>query len=363
MIQRSALVGWMLACIFLLNACSTGAYFWQATTGHLKVLAAAETIDDILSRPDVPEKLRNQLQHVQEIREFSVAHLALPDNRSYRTYADLNRAYAVWNVVASQSDSLSLETWCFPLLGCISYKGFYSESSAVDLADTLRKQGLDVAVLGVPAYSTLGFTPDPVLNTFVNYPAGELARLVFHELAHQVVYIADDSMFNESFATAVEELGVVAWLAEPGREALKTQYEIFDSRRNAFRLMLAKARDDLEQIYENRNKLDKQHVLRLKKMRFDQLLADYAALKDSWGGWAGYDRFMAEDLNNAKLGVSGLYTQYVPAFKSLHRLCDRSFPRFYAATEALGEYPRDQRERVLTELQLGEPLSFGFKCL
>lgn len=362
MIQRSVLLGLLLVSTFLLNACSTGAYFWQATTGHLGVLAAAEHIDEVLSRPDISEKLRTQLRYVKEIREFSVAQLDLPDNRSYRTYADLNRAYAVWNVVASQPDSLTLETWCFPLLGCISYKGFYSESNAQALASDLRKQGLDVAVLGVPAYSTLGFTPDPVLNTFVNYPAGELARLVFHELAHQVVYIADDSMFNESFATAVEELGVVAWLAQPGREALKTQYEIFDSRRNAFRQMLAHARDDLEQIYENVNQVDKQKLLELKQQRFEQLLAEYAQLKASWGGWSGYDRFMAEDLNNAKLGVSGLYTQYVPAFKALHGLCDQSFQRFYASTEALGKHSREQREKLLAELQRGEPLSFGFKC-
>ncbi|MBU0543314.1 MAG: aminopeptidase [Gammaproteobacteria bacterium] len=363
MIRRSMLLGLWLVSAVLLNACSTGSYFWQATTGHLKVLAAAENIDEVLSRSDVSDRLRTQLEYVQDIREFSVGQLGLPDNRSYRTYADLNRAYAVWNVVASQPDSLTLETWCFPLLGCISYKGFYSESNAVALAESLRKQGLDVAVLGVPAYSTLGFTPDPVLNTFVNYPAGELARLVFHELAHQVVYIADDTMFNESFATAIEELGVIAWLAQPGREVLKAQYDLFDSRRNAFRLMLARARDDLEQIYENSHGLDKPQVLRLKEQRFEQLLVDYDALKESWGGWTGYDRFMAEDLNNAKLGVSGLYTQYVPAFKALHKLCGQSFPRFYAATEVLGEFPREQREILLAELQRAEPLSFGFKCL
>ncbi len=361
MMQRNALsVLMLLLCTFLLNGCSTGAYFWQASTGHLRVLAAAEDIDEVLSQPHISEKLRAQLRYVEEIRQFSVDHLSLPDNRSYRTYADLNRAYAVWNVVASQPDRLMLETWCFPLLGCISYKGFYSESSAMALADSLRKKGLDVAVLGVPAYSTLGFTPDPVLNTFVNYPAGELARLIFHELAHQVVYIADDTMFNESFATAVEELGVLAWLAQPGREALTVQYETFDSRRSEFRQMLAVARNDLEAIYENSNKLDKSQVLKLKDLRFKQLLADYADLKQSWGGWDGYDRFMAVDLNNAKLGVSGLYTQYVPAFKALYLLCDQNFPRFYSATRVLGEYPREQREKLLNELQQGEPLSFDF---
>ncbi|MCR2746074.1 aminopeptidase [Limnobacter parvus] len=339
----------MSALVFL-NACSTGAYFWQATTGHLQVLAASEKIDRVLLSADTSEKLRTQLQYVQDIRKFSIEALALPDNRSYTTYADLNRPYVVWNVIASPVDGLNLKTWCFPFTGCISYKGFYQERDALELGNQLKADGLDVAVLGVPAYSTLGFTPDPVLNTFINYPAGELARLIFHELAHQVVYIADDTMFNESFATAVEELGVTVWLAQPGRADLKLQYENFDQRRVAFRALLAQAQADLKVIYENKDQLRKDEVLDAKKARFDLLRADYGKLKASWGGWAGYDRFMAEDLNNAKLGVSGLYTNYVPAFKALFLKCDGSFPRFYAAVEALGELPADKRNTVLDNL-------------
>lgn len=376
----------VLLSVFFLSACSTSAYFWQATTGHLDVLAKAESIDEVLTRENISDKLRSQLLFVQRARLFSVSELALPDNQSYRTYADLKRPYAVWNVVASQPDTLTLETWCFPFLGCISYKGFYSESAAVELANSLRKQGLDVAVLGVPAYSTLGFTPDPVLNTFINYPAGELARLIFHELAHQVVYIANDTMFNESFASAVEELGVEAWLAQAGHEELKLQYRVFDERRTAFRELLARARVDLELIFENSDALSRQQVLVLKKERLDQLLLDYANLKTSWSGWAGYDRFMSEDLNNAKLGVSGLYTQHVASFKALFSMCGENFKRFYKATEILGDHPFEQREVLLNELsvkagnklgnklgnELGNelrhessattPLSFGFTC-
>jgi predicted aminopeptidase len=355
-VQRLMLIVFVFVSAVFLSACSTGAYFWQAGMGHLEVLAASEKIDEVLVSQKTPDKLRTQLEYVQDIRKFSIDVLKLPDNRSYTRYADLGRPYVVWNVIASPVDSLNLKTWCFPFTGCISYKGYYQEQDAIDLGNELRSEGLDVAVLGVPAYSTLGFTPDPVLSTFINYPAGELARLIFHELAHQVVYIADDTMFNESFATAVEELGVAVWLAAPGRTELKIQYEEFDQKRVAFRAMLANAQADLRTIYENDNDVSQAQLLQAKRERFEKLREEYEALKVAWGGWAGYDRFMAEDLNNAKLGVSGLYTNYVSAFKALFTRCESGFSRFYVAVNTLGKLPADERNEILNGLASGNVL-------
>lgn len=351
----------LVASCFFLGACSTGAYLWQASTGHLKVLAAAEPINELLEKPDLPDEVRTQLQYVQRIRAFSVEALALPDNRSYRSYADLKRPYVVWNVVGAPVDSLALQTWCFPFTGCISYKGFYAEQDARQLAGELRARGLDVAVLGVPAYSTLGFTPDPVLSTFIRYPVGELARLIFHELAHQVIYIADDTAFNESFATAVEELGVQAWLGLVGHEQLMAQYQTFDVRRTAFRSMLAGAQADLRTLYAQDDLMPDQ-VLELKQARFEKLRRDYAELKAQWGGWSGYDRYMNEDLNNAKLAVSGLYTDHVPAFKVLFARCASDFPRFYSAVAKLGELEPTQRHAILEALKAREFIDTDLNC-
>lgn len=348
--NRSWLCLVLVLCVAWLSGCSTGAYLWQATAGHLKVLADAQDIDELIDRPETPEALRTQLRHITQIRAFSVSTLALPDNASYTRYTQLDRPFVVWNVMAAPVDSLDLRTWCFPVTGCISYKGFYQEADAVKLAVSLRREGLDVAVLGVPAYSTLGFTPDPVLSSFVNYPVGELARLVFHELAHQVVYIADDTTFNESFATAVEELGLEQWLSQPGRERLQAQYAEFDGRRRAFRALLSGAQIDLKQIYANEDKVAQNAVLGAKSMRMSQLRADYLALRGEWGGWPGYDRFMSEDLNNAKLAVSGLYNQHVPGFKRLFEWCGRDFPLFYDAVESLGQRSKEERDQVLNTL-------------
>lgn len=359
-VQKFVWVALLLLGSSLLGACSTGAYLWQATKGHISVLAASQKIDDVIAAPATPEKLQAKLAYVKRVRTFSIQTLGLPDNRSYTSYAQLNRPFVVWNVIASPADSLNLKTWCFPFTGCISYKGFYREQDAMELGDSLRAEGLDVAVLGVPAYSTLGFTPDPVLSTFVNYPEGELARLIFHELAHQVVYINDDTMFNESFATAVEELGVDIWLNQEGHEAIRSEYQLFDERRVAFRELLARAQDDLRMIYEGGAVDQKSSILKKKQRRLLQLQSDYKVLKESWGGWAGYDKFMLEDLNNAKLGVSGLYTQHVSAFKALFLECESDFLRFYSAVESLGELEANSREITLKNLREG---SSDITCL
>ncbi|HEX4917081.1 MAG TPA: aminopeptidase [Limnobacter sp.] len=350
--MRLVLQMFVASVLLMLVGCASTQYLWQATTGHIKVLANAREIDEVLRDPDVSDRLREQLTHAQAIRRFSVEVLKLPPNQSYTQYSDVGRPFVVWNVVVSEPDDIRLRQWCFPFTGCISYKGFYREQDAHAEAMQWRSMGKDVAVLGVPAYSTLGFTPDPVLSTFVYYPAGELARLIFHELAHQVVYIEDDTQFNESFASAVEVLGVEAWLNEPGRDELARQYRTFDDRRVAFRALLAKARADLLNVYSDQagSPLDR---LSYKEKRLEKLQADYEALKTSWGGWSGYDRFMSEDLNNAKLGVAGLYEDYVPAFKVLFERCGSSFPAFYNAVERLGDLPVSQRQDVMEKLGNG----------
>lgn len=335
-------------------------YYWQASVGHLKILSAAKPVDEILKSRDGSPRLLAQLEYSKQIRTFSVEKLHLPDNLSYRSYTDIHRPFPVWNVLAAPATSLDLNKWCFPLLGCISYKGFYSEADARELSERLRSdlQGsgkleasgkLDVAVMGVPAYSTLGFTSDPLLSSFIYYPTGELARLIFHELSHQVVYIPDDTTFNESFATAVEELGVAEWLALPGNEKLAEDYRQFDSKRSYFRALIAKTRSDLERIYSS--DLTEAEKLAQKATRIEKLRSDYADTKlTQWGGWSGYDRFFSEDLNNAKLAVSGLYTDYVPAFKQMFEQSGREYSRFYSRVKELGQKPKAERDQFLQSL-------------
>lgn len=345
-----------------LSGCSTLGYFWQAASGHLSIMAQAQEIDEVLADDQTPPWLAKQLTYVQTIRDFSVDELNLPDNRSYRVYSDIERPYPVWNVVAAPDDSLYLRTWCFPVVGCISYKGFYDESDATQLADSLRQEGLDVAVSGVPAYSTLGYTADPILSSFVKYPPGELARLIFHELAHQVVYIENDTQFNESFATAVEQLGTQAWLSQVGYEAIKLEYEQFDERREMFKSLLAQAKNELSMAYADQSK-NRAERLQAKELVIRNLKARYEQIKtDRWAGWSGYDKYFETDLNNAKLALVGVYNEYVPAFKVLFARCDADFPRFYQSVEALGKLEREERESLLMLLNERKPLPYGLGC-
>ena len=235
-VAGAGLVGTALvaaAAVCLGSGCSTLAYYGQAVHGHLDLIGRARPVAEVLAEPDTPAALRERLQLTQALRDFAVTELALPDNRSYRRYADLQRDAAVWNVVATPELSLTLQTWCFAVMGCVGYRGYYDRAGADALAAGLRAQGLEVQVYGVPAYSTLGWTDwlggDPLLNTFIRWPEGDLARLLFHELAHQVAYAADDTTFNESYATAVERLGGQRWLAE--RPAARAEAERAEARR------------------------------------------------------------------------------------------------------------------------------------
>jgi predicted aminopeptidase len=332
-----------------LMACADVGYFWQSASGHVRILNAASPVDELLSDQQMTPRLRQQLEAAKDIRAFAISALALPDNRSYRQYADLKRQFVVWNVFATPPLSLKLHTWCFPVVGCLSYKGYFAEGDAQRLGDQMRSEGFDVSVAGIPAYSTLGWTPDPLLNTFIYYPKGELARMVFHELAHQVVYINDDTAFNESFATAVEELGVELWLTHFANESATKDYRLFDERRRVFKSLLLTTRDDLKALYKS--DMPDEQKLAQKKIIFDALLSRYQTFRDTeWKGWKGYDKFFESELNNAKLAGVGLYSKYVPAFKVLFAQSGNDFSRFYKAVDELGRLPRKERDVRLDEL-------------
>jgi predicted aminopeptidase len=335
-------------------------YYWQSVNGHLSLMRAARPVGDWLADPATQPALKDRLALTQRMRRFAVNELHLPDNASYTRYADLHRRAAVWNVVAAPELSLTLKTWCFPVVGCVGYRGYFDEAQAEALASGLRQDGWDAAVYPVPAYSTLGWMNwlggDPLLSTFVGYPEGEVARLVFHELAHQVLYVAGDTRFNESFATAVERLGGERWLAQASPEA-RQGYAQFDQRRQAFRALTKKTREKLEQIYPLSNDLkeidatDKNHdLLQKKKQIMIEFRQDYERLKAQWGGYNGYDAWVAR-ANNASFAVQAAYDDAVPAFTALFEREGRDFPRFYEAVRRLAELPKAERDAELNRLK------------
>jgi predicted aminopeptidase len=316
------------------------------------MLAAARPIDDWLADPDTPPALQQQLERARAIRAFASRELALPDNRSYTAYADLKRAAVVWNVFATPALSLQLKTWCYPLFGCVSYRGYFDREAAHALAAELRAAGDDVYVSPIPAYSTLGWMDwlggDPLLNTFIGYAEAELARVIFHELAHQVVYVKDDSVFNESFATTVERAGVHRWLAAHGDEAARAEYARLEARRADFVGLLLAYRQRLEQAYAHGTEEEKRER---KGAILAELQREYMHLKlTRWNGWAGYDRFFAQALGNAHLAAVGAYHDLVPAFEALLARLDGDLGRFFVEVKRLAALSKTERDAALRAL-------------
>ncbi|MGV3652636.1 MAG: aminopeptidase [Noviherbaspirillum sp.] len=334
--------------------CAQMGYYVQAVQGQFSLLSAARPIDDWLVDPQVGEPLKDKLAKVKEIRQFAARELGLPDNGSYTTYADLKRPYVLWNVVAAKELSLKPEKWCFPIAGCVSYRGYYSKEEAQAYAAELRRQGLDVQVAGVPAYSTLGWFDDPVLSTFIRYPDGELARLVFHELAHQVAYVKNDTKFNESFAVAVEEAGVKRWMARYGDERMRAAYAAYEGRRHDFLDLLLKYRRQLEDLYQS--DASREEKLAAKAATFQALKDEYQLLKANWGGYAGYDRWFAEPLSNAHLAAIATYHDFVPGFRALLAR-EGDFGKFYQAVRALSSLDEVQRHQVLAAAAEPAPMA------
>lgn len=338
----------LAALVSLLGGCATLRYYAQAVSGQLELLRRATPIDEELARDAVPAELKAKLRAVLRIRAFASRELGLPDNGSYKSYADLGRRYAVWNVFAAPEFSIDPVTSCFPIAGCVSYRGYFAEADAAAEGAALRERGYDVFIGGVPAYSTLGWFDDPVLNTFIRYPEAELARLMFHELAHQQLYVKDDTRFNESFAATVEQAGVERWLAQNGDDGQRAAYLRLQDMRRDFIALLIKYRVLLQQYY--RQGLAPEEMRLGKAQRFAEMEEAYRQLKVSWGGFAGFDRWFGGKPNNATLASVALYTELVPAFRALLEREGGDLPRFYSAVKQLASLPRDERNARLQSL-------------
>ncbi len=347
------LLALFLAVLLAMAGCSHVRYYAQATHGQLSLLAAAQPVEVWLAQPDLEPRLRQRLEAAGRIRRFAVTELALPQNGSYQSYVDIARPFVLWNVVATDEFSFVPRSWCFPVAGCVSYRGYYSESAAKAYADQLRASGADVQVSGVPAYSTLGWFNDPLISSFIYYPESELARLMFHELAHQVLYLPGDTRFNEAFASAVEEAGLQRWLAQNGLDAMRSAHQAAAMRKKQFLALLLNTRTELEALYADPQQ-DVPQKRRAKGQIFEQMRASYQQLKQGWGGYAGYDRWFAAPLSNAHWVAVANYEQYVPAFRALlagyGAPGPASLPQFYAAARELSRLPQPEREQALLRL-------------
>lgn len=326
--------------------CTSISYYAQSLEGHVQIMAARQDVAKLIEDPSTPETLRARMESASAIRQFATDELALPDNSSYRSYVDIGRDAVTWAVFAAPEFSLAPRTWCFPVFGCVPYLGYFSRQAAIEAAVRLRRQGQDVHVTGIIAYSTLGWSSDPLLSTMLAQDETYLASLVFHELAHQQVYVPGDSGFNEAFAVSVETTGVRKWLRAGGDRAGLRRYEAGRKRSADFLALLARTRDELGHIYGGSGTVEQKRAA--KAAAIERLRARYRQMRDGrWGGYRGYDAWFDAPINNAKLAASAVYGDEVPAFLRLFELCSGDYPRFYATVRRIGALDKVHRAQAL----------------
>ncbi|WP_439863605.1 aminopeptidase [Pseudomonas antarctica] len=345
MLRRFLPVVWVL----LLSGCSSVSYYSQLASGQWQLLRAREPVSEVIAYPSRPQLLRDHLVQSQKARAFASEHLHLPDNQSYRLYADIGRPYVVWNVFATQEFSLSPVTHCFPIAGCVAYRGYYNQGAARGEAALLKQRGMDVSIGGVEAYSTLGWFNDPIMSSMMSWGDERLATLIFHELAHQRFYVKDDTEFNESYANFVEQEGTRQWRAARGLPPIS---DAALQQRDQFIRLVLDTRKRLEALYAQ--PLAAQAMRQAKAAEFERLRSEYRRMRDSqWGGDKRYDVWINQPMNNARLLPFGLYDQWVPAFAALFRQVNGDWVRFFAAVEKMGGLPVEQRKAALKRLESG----------
>lgn len=337
----------LLATIPLIG-CSDLGYYFQCAKGHMEVMANTRPIAEVLKDPQTEPEIRQKLEKVLLMRNFAVTELGLPNNDSYRCYADIGRPYAVWNVVAAAEFSLDPKQWCFPIAGCVSYKGYYDQAKAEKLAAKLQAENFDVDLYGVQAYSTLNWFDDPVLNTFISSSDARLAGLLFHELAHQLIYIADDTSFNEAFAMTVQIDGVRRWLLQNSKAEEWQRFLDRQLQARVFQDYLQTTRKQLSYLY--RQDLPAEQMRDEKQRLIAKALDRFAEMKQSGQLENSFDRWMARSLNNARLAGNATYRELIPGFQTILLQCHGNLECFYGEVRILSKLPEAER---LVRLKIG----------
>lgn len=351
-LNKTILIFIVLTILALSSGCQTVAYYAQAAKGQAQIIFNQQLINHVLQDANIQDSVKDSLREIQKMREFASHKLGLPNNKSYTRYVDTGREFVVWNVVATPRFSVDPVVSCFPIAGCVSYRGYFHKNAAQHYAATQNQLGRDVYVGGVSAYSTLGWFDDPVLNTMLSRSPAQLAALVFHELAHQKIYVKNDTRFNESFASAVAQLGLQLWAKQQGKSAQLKSYFSFQKKHQEVVKLILKASKSMRDAYAKNPKANKTQLSQLKQKQFDKLRKSYADLQQKGGGTKGFDAFFKGELNHAMLALFGDYHGLISAFTQLFKQSNEDWTLFYTKVQALSRLSKRQRDLQLSQLTL-----------
>ncbi len=357
LLMRSVLI---IILIPLLSGCADITYYWHSAKGHLAIMHKREPIDDLIDDPELDKKLKQRLELIREIRQFSIDQLALTDSGSYTDFAQLDRPYALQNLFATPEFSTKLLSWCYPVAGCTTYRGYYEQQRLNKFVKQLEIEGNEIYIVQVPAYSTLGWFDDPVLSSFIHWPEFRLAGLLFHELTHQRIYIDDDSKFNESLASAVQQVGTQLWLNHRQQIDQLDQFNRSLSYRGDVVLLIESARNQLAELYHS--ELDDEDKRRQKQAIFQTSRQRYEDISTAHNYRDGFAKWFASELNNAKLASVSTYHALIPSFVAMINAHDNDFEAFFDYVEKIGVLDKEQRDLCLLAWQVGNILQDG-QCL
>ena len=332
----------------MIVGCSTVGYYAQSIHGQWDILFRSRPIDEVIREPSTPDMVKRKLSQVLEIRRFASEVLKLPDNGSYTRYADVGQRYVVWNVFAAPEYSLTPKKWCYPIVGCVVYRGYFHLKDAQLYAEKLKAQGYDVFVGGVPAYSTLGWFADPMLNTVMHYPDDDLAGLVFHELAHQLIYVKNDSVFNESFATAVELEGLKRWVRSQNDAPRIRAYRERKNRDRQVIELILEYKQKLSRIYASKKELA--WMKAQKRIAIAELREEFNSLVAKWHDYNRFGDWFSGPINNAKLVAVSAYHDLVPAFEALLERHRGNLDNFYSEIKQLAKLKKRKRAARLNQI-------------
>jgi len=338
----------LLVVLLMLNGCAELQYYGHAVSGQLEVIDKRRPIPAVIADPATDDVVRDRLKYIEQAHTFAIRHLHLPDSDSFRSYSDVGRPYVLWNVFATPELSLDTKQWCYPFLGCLGYRSYFNETCAQAVATQLANEGWDVHIARSPAYSTRGFFADPVYNPMLRYPELDIAAILFHELAHEKIYMQDDSQANESFAVAVQFEGVRRWLEHTKQPQRYAEYRLSEQREEEFIALLSRFREALTNLYKTTKPDDIKR--QEKRVIFKQLRDSYESLKSTWQDYGGYDHWFTTPLNNAVLAPVGTYHGDTAAFEQLLYEKGRDLEEFYRAAQRLAELNKQERRKELQAL-------------
>ena len=333
----------------LLSACADIGYYWHSTKGHMSIMNKRVNIKTLLTDSEIDPELRARLLLVQQIRAFSIEALGLPNNGSYTSYARLDKPYVLKNLFAAPEFSTRLLSWCYPIAGCASYRGYYDEELLAEFVAELKKERADIHIGEVPAYSTLGWFDDPVLSSFIDWPDYRLAGLIFHELTHQRLYIDNDTQFNESLASAVQQMGTELWLKSQERNDEIAHYRRSIIYRQAVVALIEQTRTELDALYKTKIV---QSIKRDRKQEIlNKAIDQHTSLAASLEYKGGFSQWFGSGLNNAKLATVSAYSGYVPAFLAIMDAQQGNYEAFFDTVEIIGNLPKAKRQACLNAWQ------------